>query len=157
MYKSRTGFSLKTLLASAILVSSAGLSAQAGSETVMVALDRARIIRVPDGTQTLIIGNPMIADVTLLKNNHSMVITGRAFGATNLIALDGSGNPVAESTIKVTANDQSVVVMRGGAQQSYSCNPRCSPTVTLGDEPKYMNESIGAVRARNGASAGGGK
>lgn len=156
MSKSKFQFPKSAFIAASMVVASSGLGAQAGSETVMVALDRARIIRVPDGTQTLIIGNPLIADVTLLKN-HSMVITGRSFGATNLIALDGSGNPVAESMIKVTANEQSLIVMRGGAQQSYSCNPRCAPTVNLGDEPKYMVESIGAVRARNGASAAGGK
>ncbi len=157
MSKVKFGISQSALIVAAMFVACSGLGAQAGSETVMVALDRARIIRVPDGTQTLIIGNPLIADVTLLKNNHSMVITGRSFGSTNMIALDSAGNPVAESMIKVTAGDQSLIVMRGGAQQSYSCNPRCAPTVTLGDEAKYMNESIGAVRARNGASASGGR
>ena len=131
--------------------------AHASSDTVMVALDRARIISVPEGTQTLIVGNPLIADVLLLKNNRSMVITGRSFGETNMIALDATGNPDAESMIKVTGSDRSLVVMRGGAQQSYSCNPRCAPAVTLGDETKYMNESIGAARARNGASAAGGR
>ena len=157
MKMSVSGFTARALVLAALFTGSALEPATAGSETVLVALDRARIIRVPEGTQTLIVGNPLVADVTLLKNNQSMVITGRSFGATNMIALDASGNPVAESTIKVTANDQSVIVMRGGLQQSYSCNPRCAPTVTLGDEPKFMNETIGAARSRNSASAAGGK
>ena len=36
-------------------------------ETVIVALDRAKMVKVPAGTQTMVIGNPLVADVTLLK------------------------------------------------------------------------------------------
>ena len=129
--------------------------AHAGSDTVIVSLDRAQVVKLPEGTQTLIIGNPLVADVTLLKNYNSMVVTGRSFGATNLIALDANGVPVAESIIKVKASDNALVVLRGLSQESYSCTPRCAPTVALGDEGKFMNESIGNAKSRNGASLSG--
>ena len=124
---------------------------------IIVALDRARIMKVPTGVQTLIIGNPLVADVTMLKGNGSMVVTGRSFGATNLIWLDSSGNAIGETTVKVTPGEQSVVVLRGLAQESYSCTPRCSPVVALGDDPKYMNDGIASAKSRNGAALSGGK
>jgi Flp pilus assembly secretin CpaC len=140
-----------------LLIMGAADVAHAESKPILVTLDRARIVKVPEGTQTLIIGNPLIADVTMLKGNASMVVTGRSFGSTNLISLDSSGNAVDETTIKVTGGEQTLTVLRGMAQESYSCNPRCAPTVALGDDGKYMGESIANARSRNGASLSGGK
>lgn len=127
------------------------------AEVVTVALDRAKMIKVPDGTQTMIVGNPLIADVTLLKGNNSMVLTGRSFGSTNLILLDAAGTPIAESLVEVTFAPGALTMLRGGARESYSCTPRCAPSVALGDDTKYLNESIGNVRTRSSAAAGGGK
>lgn len=131
--------------------------ASADTKPIVVPLDRAKIVKVPEGTQTLIIGNPLVADVTMLKSNGNMVITGRSFGATNLISLDAAGNSIDETMIKVTAGDQSLVVLRGMAQESYSCNPRCAPTVALGDDSKFMADGIGNIKSRTGAALTGGK
>jgi len=138
------------------LVVPAGL-AHADTKPIVVNLDRARIVRLPEGTHTLIVGNPLVADVTMLKGNGSMVVTGRSFGATNMISLDAQGNAIDETMIKVTASEQSLIVLRGSAQESYSCNPRCAPTVALGDDGKFMNESVNNIKARNGAAISGGK
>jgi len=141
-------------LALAVLGSMVALADASG---IVVSMDRARIVKVPTGTQTLIIGNPLVADVTMLKGNGSMVVTGRSFGSTNLISLDSSGNAIDETTIKVVAGNQSLVVLRGTAQESYSCNPRCSPTVALGDDTKFLSEGITNVKTRTGAALTGGK
>ena len=133
------------------------IAAHADAGGIVVSLDRARIVKVPAGTQTLIIGNPLVADVTMLKGNGSMVVSGRSFGTTNLISLDSSGNAIDETTIKVIASNQSLVVLRGTSQESYSCNPRCAPTVALGDDTKFMPEGITNVRTRTGAAMSGGK
>ncbi len=126
-------------------------------ETITVALDRAKMIKVPDGTQTMVIGNPLVADVTLLKGNNSMVLTGRSFGTTNLILLDSSGTPIAESLVEVTHAPGALTVLRGTARESYSCTPNCAPSVALGDDTKYLNDTLGNVRTRAGAAATGGR
>jgi len=141
-------------LALAVLGSAAALADASG---IVVSMDRARIVKVPTGTQTLIIGNPLVADVTMLKGNGSMVVSGRSFGTTNLISLDASGNAIDETTIKVIAGNQSLVVLRGTAQESYSCNPKCSPTVALGDDSKYMTDGVTNIKTRTGAALTGGK
>lgn len=128
-------------------------SADPGEELV-VKVDQARPVKVPPGTQTLIIGNPMIADVTLLRQGSVMVLTGKGFGETNFIALDAAGNPVAQSVIRVIAGDDALVVQRGLERQSYTCAPRCQPTVRLGDDPKYFGEVSSQVAAHNSQANG---
>lgn len=139
-----------------VVLASIGV-ARADSGSIVVSLDRARIVKVPAGTQTLIVGNPLVADVTMLKNVGSMVVTGRSFGQTNLISLDAAGNSIDETLIKVTPGMQSLVVLRGMEQESYSCNPRCAPTVALGDASKYMSDTINNVKTRTAVELSGGK
>ena len=95
----------------------------AQEKTIYVDLDYARILRLPEGAQTLVIGNPLVADVTMLKNNRLMVVTGKSFGATNLIILDNTGTQVGESTITVVPANDKLVVMRGPHRESYLVQP----------------------------------
>lgn len=141
----------------ALLLSLSVATSAFAVETITVALDRAKMIKVPDGTQTMVIGNPLVADVTLLKGNNSMVLTGRSFGTTNLILLDASGTPIAESLVEVTHAPGALTVLRGNARESYSCTPTCAPAVALGDDSKYLNDTLGNVRTRAGAAATGGR
>jgi hypothetical protein len=124
-------------------------AADAGQELLAVTLDQAKMVRIPAGTQTLIIGNPIVADVTMLKNIGMMVVTGKSFGQTNLIALDNSGNPVAESMIRVSGADATVTVYRGMDRESYSCTPHCEPVLKLGDSTKFLTDISGQVTSRN--------
>ncbi len=114
-----------------------------------VSVDRAKVIRLPERTQTVVIGNPAIADLAVQKSGI-VVVTGKSYGVTNLIALDGSGNLLAESTVSVTAATDGVVVLqRGTERQSFSCTPNCQPSVVLGDAPTYFGENRSQADARN--------
>jgi Flp pilus assembly secretin CpaC len=117
-----------------------------------VTLDQAKVARVPEGTKTLVIGSPIVADVTLLKGSNTMVVTGKGFGETNLIALDGEGNILDEKMIRVAPTNSVLVVQRGMDRESYSCTPLCMPAVQLGDGPQFSNAS-GQITARNGLAA----
>jgi hypothetical protein len=58
-----------------------GLSpARAETDLIAVTLDQAKIAKLPAGATTLIIGNPMIADVTMLKNTIRWSLPARASG-----------------------------------------------------------------------------
>ena len=132
----------------------AGLPARASNAVIMATVDQARLVKIPTGTETLIIGNPTIADVTLLKQNNLMILTPKAFGETNFIALDKNGSPVAESMIEVVNGSNAVVVQRGMLRQSYSCAPRCQPTERLGDDDKYLSEVASQALAHSSRLAG---
>ena len=122
--------------------------------TIVAEVDRARLVKIPAGTETLVIGNPTIADVTLLKQNNLMILTPRAFGETNFIALDAKGNPVAQSMIQVVNGTDIVMVQRGMARESYSCSPRCQPTERLGDDDTYIGKVSSQVQAHTARLAG---
>ena len=138
-------------LAVSVGVMGAAHAQNAGSETIVVTLDKATILRLPQNATTVIIGNPSVADVTMIKKSNQMVLTGKGFGQTNMIALDSEGKSVGESNIRVVENKNNVVVQRGMERESWNCTPRCNPTVSLGDAPRFMTEGIGQVQARNGS------
>ncbi|MDB5589512.1 pilus assembly protein N-terminal domain-containing protein [Enterovirga sp.] len=116
---------------------------------IQVTVDRAKVIRLPERTQTVVVGNPAIADMSIQKNGI-VVLTGKSYGTTNLIALDSGGNMLAESTVSVGAPSEAVVVVqRGLERQSYSCTPNCQPSVILGDANGFFNENRGQADARN--------
>ena len=123
----------------AIATSIAGLPARAAEDVIVATIDQAKLVKVPVGTATLIIGNPAIADVTQLMPNL-MVLTPKAFGETNFMALDKSGNIVAGSMIEVVNGTNAMIVQRGMERESYSCAPRCQPTERLGDSDKYLSQ-----------------
>ena len=122
-------------------------------DTLEVFLDHAKIIRLPERTQTVIVGNPFIADVTVQRNGI-LVVTGKSYGATNLIALDAQGLLLAESMVSVRApTDSVVVVQRGLARESYSCTPNCQPSLRLGDAPEYFG-AVGSQATQRSGLAG---
>lgn len=134
-----------------VSVVGAAYAQQAGAETIIVTLDRATILQLPQNAVTIIIGNPSVADVTMIKKSNQMVLTGKGFGQTNLIALDSTGKSVGESNIRVVENKTNIVVQRGMERESWDCSPRCNPTVSLGDAPRFMTETIGQSQARTGS------
>jgi hypothetical protein len=78
-----------------------------------------------------------------------MVLTPKAFGETNFIALDADGKPLSESIIRVVAGSETLVVQRGLERQSYACAPKCMATEKLGDDAKFFTETVSQERAYN--------
>jgi Flp pilus assembly secretin CpaC len=139
----------KALPSAAVAIALLAPAPTLAADVITVTLDQAKIISLPDGASTIIIGNPIVADVTMLKRNNQMILTGKGFGETNLIALDQSGAAVGESIVRVVAPKTNLVVQRGLERQSYSCAPRCEPTVQLGDTSSYMTEVGAQITQRN--------
>lgn len=131
---------LPMALLAACLIGLAAPHAWALDKTISVIIDRAHLVDLPAGTSTLIIGNPTIADVTMIGSKGSlMILTPKSYGETNFIALDDAGKPLTESTIRVVAGTDALVVQRGMDRQSYACAPKCQVTGKLGDDAKYFS------------------
>lgn len=105
-------------------------------QAISVHLDEARIVKLPERATTVVIGNPLIADVSIQPGGLA-VITGKGYGATNVVVLDKGSAVLMEKMIEVKGpNDPIVVVFRGMTRQTYSCTPDCSRRIALGDTSK---------------------
>jgi Pilus formation protein N terminal region len=110
-------------------------------DPVTVRLDQASLLKLPEGTATLVIGNPLIADAAV--QGGVMVITAKSYGMTNLVILDRNGATMAEYPIQVTGPTGNLVVMyRGVERETYSCTPKCERRITLGDSQPYFTTNL---------------
>jgi hypothetical protein len=126
-------------------------AAPARADSVTVSIDRAQVMHLPERVTTIVIGNPLIADASLQRGGI-LVLTGKGFGETNLLALDREGHMVMDKTVQVRGpqNGDLVVVYRGVDRETYSCMPLCEPRITLGDAPNYFNPTLAQSGARTG-------
>ncbi len=111
---------------------------------------------MPEHVETIVVGNPIIADVTMLKRSGHVVITGKGFGETNVIFLDSKGEAISEALVSVQDAQGLLTVQRGLDRESYSCLPRCEPAIALGDATKFMSDTSSQISSRNGLAAPGG-
>jgi len=132
-------------------------TAPAQADTVSINLDKAQLLKISARVTTIVIGNPLIADATL-QSGGILVVTGKGYGSTNLLALDREGRVVMSKEIQVLGpdGDNLVVVYRGVARETYSCASECQPRITLGDGKDYFGDTLGQAGARNGAAQGNG-
>ena len=123
------------------------------SEPVTVRLDQAKLLKLPERTATLVIGNPLIADAAV-QPGGVVVITAKSYGMTNLVALDRTGATLTEYPIQVIGpGDAAVVVYRGIERESYSCAPVCEKRITLGDSVNFFAANLNALGAFNSLAA----
>ncbi|HEY6833476.1 MAG TPA: pilus assembly protein N-terminal domain-containing protein [Pseudolabrys sp.] len=135
------------------LLAGALFATAARAETVTVNVDQATVLKLPDKVATIVIGNPLIADASL-QSGGLLVVTGKGYGGTNLVALDRDGRVVMDKYVQVLSpsGDNLVVVYKGAERESYSCAPQCEPRITLGDSTTYFNSTLTQTTARNGGA-----
>lgn len=124
MAKLRTTFRLagkSAALAVACILSTPSL-AGTGIDVVM---NQAKIVRLSRAADTIVIGNPAIADAAV-QDATTIVLTGKGFGVTNLVVLDRDGSPIVDEQITVGRDEASSVrIYRRADVQTMSCTPYC--------------------------------
>ena len=124
------------------------------ADMVKVELDQARIYRLAAPASTIVIGNPAIADATL-QDAQTLIVTGRAYGQTNLIVLDEEGETITDVQLAVLAATENLVtVYKGAKRQSLSCLPDCQPAAVPGDDSQHFGGILGQVSQNNGSGSG---
>jgi hypothetical protein len=155
----RACFALVSLATATLLCPAAAL-AEVSDDTIAVAVDQARLVKLPARVATIVVGNPLIADVAL-QAGGVIVVTGKGYGATNFIAMDRSGEVLVDRLIQVEGpTDQLITVYRGVDRNTYSCMPICQRRVTLGDGDNFFKSAMdqaGNLSTQAGNSAAGAK
>jgi Flp pilus assembly secretin CpaC len=127
-----------------------------GPEAIAVNVDQAKLVRLPSRVATIVVGNPLIADVAL-QTGGVVVVTGKGYGATNFIAMDRSGEVLVDRVIQVEGpSDKLVTIYRGVERESYSCMPICQRRVTLGDGEGYFKSTIDQAGTLNSSAGNAG-
>lgn len=135
-----SGLLQAALLAGAAFIATLALGAeQSRAGDLIVRYDQSQILRLPRPVTELIIGNPSIADISV-QGPDLLVITGKTFGVTNVIALDAERNVIQDQRVIVQRDEQRLVNLHKGVmRQSFTCTPTCQPTITIGDDPSYFD------------------
>jgi len=145
-------------LASALIIA-IGIAAEAraveAGDPIPVIVDQAAIVKLPARIATLVVGNPLIADVTL-QPGGTMIVTGKGYGSTNVMAIDRDGTVLLNRIIRVDGpTDKLVTVFRGVNRETYSCTPICEQRITLGDGPEYFKSTLEQAGSLSTAAGGG--
>ena len=112
-------------------------TSQAGD--LVVRYDQSQLLRLPRPASEVIIGNPSIADVSM-QGGNLIVVTGKTFGITNIIALDADRNIIQDQRVRVERDDRRTVNLhKGSSRLTFACTPNCEPTLTIGDDMKFFD------------------
>ena len=108
---------------------------------VAVKLDEVRIVTFNRPVSTVFVGNPVVADATVIDQHHIFIL-GKGFGTTNMIALGPQSETIANQQITVLNPGGLVTVNKGAAQFSYACNGgRCTARPVPGDQKAFFGET----------------
>lgn len=122
------GFPARTLstLAAAALLAAAGV---AQAQSLNVEIDRSSRINLRGPAASVIVGNPDIADVTVVDAT-TLFVTGKGYGVTEVVAVDALGRTLYQGEVIVTGGSTgSVRVWRGAQATEMACASSCSPSV----------------------------
>lgn len=118
----------------AVLAGTASLffAGLAQAQSLNVEIDRSARVALRGSAASVIVGNPAIADVTVVDAN-TLFVTGKDYGVTEVIAVDGVGRTIYQGEIVVTGGSTgSVRLWRGAQGTELICAASCSPSTRNG-------------------------
>ena len=148
----------RALIAAALIAASpafaAGKMAVSKNESVALALDEVHTLTFRAPVSTVYVGNPTIADVTMIDARHAFV-QGKGYGRTNLVALNRDNVQVFNTRITVTGTDGggTVTLNRGAQRVTLNCaGGRCEPTPMPGDDQKTYDAAASQAASHQNAA-----
>jgi hypothetical protein len=145
-------FVLRLLLVSMLIIPAILVRGSQADELhlVDIVIDQAKLVRLQKDASQVIVGNPAIADVTA-QSARLLVITGKSYGTTNLIALDKDGRELFSTRLAVReGKSRKVTLYNGTVRQTYHCAPDCQRTLSIGDDKAQFNDLAQSVEKKFG-------
>lgn len=122
---------MRRFIAACLAVAALGVApaSLAQSRPVSVEIDHSTRVQLGGPAGTVIVGNPSIADVTVVDAN-TLFITGRGYGATEIVVVDTIGRTIFQGDVVVTAPQAGHVrVWRGASATDMACASSCAPSI----------------------------
>ncbi len=96
------------------------------SPDLPVAAGQASYVTLSGPVRDIVVGDPSIADVSVV-NNRTLVVLGKRPGVTSLLAFGAGGRALADRQVVVSENGGgAVTVYRGAAASNYACAAQCT-------------------------------
>jgi Flp pilus assembly secretin CpaC len=115
----------KTVFFAWVIAALTASAASAQEDMLRVYMDHARVLKLDRPVSKVIVGNSQVADATV-ADAKTIVLTGRAFGTTNIVLLDIDGNAILDERILVSIDEGNTVrVYRQTERSVLSCTPNC--------------------------------
>lgn len=112
----------------ALLALAAPAAAAAQSRPLSVEVDHTTRLSLRGDASSVIVGNPEIADVTVV-DARTLFVSGRAYGVTEVVVLDAYGRTLFQGEVVVSEPSVGHVrVWRGPAVTTMACSTTCSPS-----------------------------
>ena len=147
-----------------VFIFSSGTALAASGDDLEITIDEAKIVQLKRPAAEIILGNPLIADVSV-QSGKVVIITGKSFGRTNLIVLDSDGKEIINGSVSVREGAKGLVTLHeGSSRATFYCAPNCTSTLAIGDSTDYFDtvskqiqtkQSISRNAAEGGDSGGG--
>jgi len=147
---------MRLALFAAALITASPAFAAGKSDSVALALDEVHTLTFRTPVSTVYVGNPSIADVTMIDARHAFV-QGKGYGRTNVMALNRDNVMVFNTHITVTGNDGggTVTLNRGSQRVTLNCTGgRCEPTPMPGDGKDTYDSAVGQIVGHQGTARG---
>lgn len=123
---------MRMILSAFIALMALTNTAHAGQ--IWLTMDQVRPLKLENPAQSIVVGNPAIADVTV-QDNENLLLFGKAPGLTNMYIFDENGDAIDNLIIRVRSSGTDMLTMqRGIARTTYNCTSNCEPTITVGDD-----------------------
>lgn len=131
------------------------LAPAAAADPFRVNVDETVTLKLTSPANSVVIGNATVADVAV-HDPTTLLITGKAFGTTNLIVLDRAGRTIWSNQLAVVGEQSSeLTIWRGSGANTYSCVDKCRATPKVGDDPKHFDEVMQTVTGKAASAKGG--
>lgn len=132
-----------------VVLAVAATGANAQTNEMWLTIDQVRAYDMRQPVASIVVGNPVIADVSVQANNK-VLLYGKAPGLTNIYFFDKDGNRLENLNIRVQSqtNDM-LVVYRGTQRTSYTCTRNCEMTPVIGDSPEAFDVVSGQSSSKN--------
>lgn len=130
------------------------LAPAAAADPFKVKVDETVTLKLNQPANSVVIGNATVADVAV-HDARTLLVTGKAFGSTNLTVLDRAGNTIYTSQLLVGGEEaEGLTIIRNDGTYSYSCVDKCRPTPMVGDAPSHFSNIMTTVQGKQSTARG---
>src|SRR5262249_28521815 len=141
-------------LIAALAVTAALAPAALAKEPLKIYVDQTVTMKLSGAASSVVLGNATVVDVNVHDAN-TLLITGKAFGTTNMMVLNKADEPILQVQLIVASdNPGELTIVRGTGVNTYSCSDKCRATPMVGDDPGYFNNVMATVNGKQAAAKG---